>query len=189
MELDALKTAVRKFNDSGLAKGKIKMIGVTKDQMAKLFVEGVAALGDKGNELPDECIDAYNVLVEGINAEAGATAGAAETAAPEKPAEEKKDDKKADKKKDTKKDDKKKTEGGETKKKGLFADRARNKYGHVDGCQSAKLDDLLEKGGKLAEMAAAIGSSENRVLSHVKHLQEAKNITVEEKDGFYKIKA
>lgn len=187
MELDALKTAVRKFNDSGLAKSKVKMIGITKENMEKAFLEGVSALGEKANDLPDECIDAYNALVEamGEGTAEGATEAKAEEKTEEKPAETKKEEKKADKKKADKKPA---AEGGE-KKKGLFADRARNKYGHVEGCQSSKLDDLLEKGGKLADMAKEIGSSETRVLSHVKHLQEAKNITIEEKDGFYKIKA
>lgn len=190
MELDVLKTAVRKFNDSGLAKTKIKMIGITKDGMQEAFLKGVSDLGDKANDLPEECIDAYNDLVQAMNAEAEGGAGGEvkkEEKPAEKPAEDKKETKKAADKK--KADDKKKEDKPKGEKKGLFADKARNKYGHVEGCQSAKLDDLLEKGGTLADMAKEIGSSETRVLSHVKHLQEAKNLTIEEKDGFYKIKA
>ena len=64
----------------------------------------------------------------------------------------------------------------------------RNSYGHLITAQSGQLDELLERGMSVADMAKAIGSSEGRVKSHVKHLREDLKITVSEgKDGVFKI--
>jgi hypothetical protein len=87
-------------------------------------------------------------------------------------------------------EEKKETKKATTKGKPTAAEEkatGKNAYGHTLGKQSAQLDELLERGGTLESMAKAIGSSEGRVKSHVKHLREDLEVTVTEKEGVYRI--
>jgi hypothetical protein len=62
-----------------------------------------------------------------------------------------------------------------------------SRYGHREGSQAAKLDDLLFKGTTIKAAAEACDTKETRVKSHILHLQKKKGLTINEEEGVYKV--
>jgi hypothetical protein len=160
---------------------KIKVVAVSKEGLAKAFdaaVQGIDA--DVINTLPESMIDFYNAnfVEEGEGAEAATeTAAAAAPAGAAAPAPEK------EKKEKAKKEAKPPKEKKEKKEIPLSC------FGHQVGSQAAALDDLLNTGNAftLEELSTKSGRSVLGVKSHIKHLQEARSLTIGEKDGKFQL--
>lgn len=64
---------------------------------------------------------------------------------------------------------------------------ARTQFGHLVSAISGKIDLELMKGGKLEEIATAVGTDVGRVKSHMKHLEKDKEVKISETDGVLKV--
>jgi hypothetical protein len=161
---------------------KLKTIAVTKELLATAFdaaIQGIveAELADK---LPEEIIDYYN---ENFVDEEGAEA---EKAAEPAPAKEKTTAKAPVKEKAAAAPKAEKP----AKEKKVKAAVELSCFGHKIGSQAAALDDLLAPGKpiSLEELSKKSGRSLLGVKSHIKHLQDARKLVIESKDGTYTFK-
>jgi hypothetical protein len=186
LDFDLLKTMAKDLNaatfkkdgvDTPFLAKKVKVVATTKENLAKAFDAAVQGIdGDIINDLPEAIIDYYNA---NFAEDTSASAEAAPAADPEKKEEAPaKADKKTEKKTDAKK---------EEKKKAPKKDIPLSCFGHQEGSQAAKLDDLLAPGNPISldDLSKKSGRSPLGVKSHIKHLQEARKLTIMEKDGVY----
>jgi len=145
---------------------RLKTIAISKENLAKDFDAAIKSVSDEVvNDLPEDIIDFYNEFF-------GEESGDGDDESAEKPAKEKKE--KAEK---------------PAKEKKAKDPVELSCFGHKVGSQAAALDDLLE-GGKsisLTDLSAKSGRSALGVKSHIKHLQDARGLKIEEKNGVYKL--
>ncbi len=64
----------------------------------------------------------------------------------------------------------------------------RNSFGHKIGTGAAKMDELIERGGTLADITAVMlkdhpNFTRGQLTSHIKHLQKDRGAKIEIKDG------
>jgi hypothetical protein len=188
IDFDVLKEMAKRLNTLTYQKDgaevpyikKIKVVAVSKEGLAKAFdaaVQGIDA--DVINTLPEDMIDFYNAnfVEEGEAAEGTAETAAAAPAGAAAPAPEK------EKKEKAKKEPKPPKEKKEKKEIPLSC------FGHQVGSQAAALDDLFNTGNAftLEELSTKSGRSVLGVKSHIKHLQEARSLTIGEKDGKFQL--
>jgi biotin operon repressor len=156
---------------------RLKTIAISKENLAKDFDAAIKSVSDEVvNDLPEDIIDFYNEFF-------GEESGDGDDESAEKPAKEKKE--KAEK---PAKEKKEKAEKPAKEKKAKDPVEL-SCFGHKVGSQAAALDDLLE-GGKsisLTDLSAKSGRSALGVKSHIKHLQDARGLKIEEKNGVYKL--
>jgi hypothetical protein len=155
---------------------KIKTVGVSTDKLKTDFETAISKMDeDIQGVLPDAIIDFYNDLVNG------------EGEGEPEPEPESKDKKAATTKETPKAADKKK----EMKKKepGKKKEPAElSAFGHKVGSQAAKIDALLTPGKSISleDLIKGSGRSALGVKSHIKHLIEARNLTINVKDNMYR---
>ena len=65
---------------------------------------------------------------------------------------------------------------------------AKNAYGHRIGTTAADIDEALEKGGTLEDIAKKAGCKIGRVKGHIRGLEMKHETKCVEKDGKYSIK-
>jgi hypothetical protein len=191
LDLDVLKVMVKELNGAtydvdGTAtlflSKKIKTIAVTKEGLATAFdtaIQGIVE-ADLATNLPEEIIDYYN---ENFVDEEGAES---EKAAEPAPAKEKTAAKAPAKEKAAAAP---KAEKPVKEKKAKVAVEL-SCFGHKIGSQAAALDNLLAPGKpiSLEELSKKSGRSLLGVKSHIKHLQDARKLVIESKDGTYTLK-
>lgn len=161
--------------DVAFLEEKIKIAGVSTEKLKDSFVQAIASMDEDIQQvLPDEISDYYNDLI----AEDDPEADPEPEPEPEKPAKKAsaKDDKKKDKEK-AKKEPGKKKEPAEL-----------SVFGHKMNTQAAKLDALLAPGKSISleELIKGSGRSALGVKSHIKHLIEARGLTINVKDNMYR---
>jgi hypothetical protein len=167
-------------------------IGTSADKLAIAFAAAVNSIDDEiTGQLPDEVIDFYNDTDFPTEEESQSSEKEEEEpvtkktpaakAAPAKKEAPKKEAEKAPAKKEAVKEAPKKT----TKKK---EPAQLSVFGHKMNTQASKLDALLAPGKSisLADLVKGSGRSELGVKSHIKHLIESRNLTINEKDGVYR---
>ena len=158
----------------------IKTVGVSTDALFKAFSDAIEGLPDEVSpELPDDVIDFYNATISGAEAEPEPEAPKAK-AKPEAPkvkakAEAPKAKAKAEEpKKDKPKASKEKAE--------------LSIFGHKKVSQAGTLDALLAPGKSISleDLSKQSGRSILGVKSHIKHLMESRNLTINVKDNMYR---
>ena len=172
----ALNEAVYETEDGSEVKfldDKIKIAGVSAEKLKDSFIQAIASLDEDVQQvLPDEISDYYNDLISEDDPEADPEPE------PEKPAKKTaaKDDKKKEKEK-AKKEPGKKKEPAEL-----------SVFGHKMNTQAAKLDALLSPGKSISleELIKGSGRSALGVKSHIKHLIDARGLTINIKDNMYR---
>ena len=172
----ALNEAVYETEDGSEVKfldDKIKIAGVSAEKLKDSFIQAIASLDEDVQQvLPDEISDYYNDLISEDDPEADPEPE------PEKPAKKTaaKDDKKKEKEK-AKKEPGKKKEPAEL-----------SVFGHKMNTQAAKLDALLSPGKSISleELIKGSGRSALGVKSHIKHLIDARGLTINVKDNMYR---
>lgn len=194
LDLEVLKAMVKELNGATYDKDgtatlflakKIKTIAVTKETLATSFDEAIQGIveADLAVNLPEEIIDYYNENFVDAEGEEGAEAApepekaapakgkAPAAAAPTKKTPTPKAEKPAKEKKEK-------------------APVELSCFGHKVGSQAAALDDLLAPGKpiSLEELSKKSGRSLLGVKSHIKHLQDARKLTIEVADGMYTLK-
>jgi biotin operon repressor len=190
LDFDILKSMTKALNTATYTKDgeqvpflakKVKTIAVTKEGLAKAFDEAVQGIdADVVNDLPEEIIDYYN---ENFVEEAGEGAEAAGEGAEASPEEAKPP--KAEKSPNPKKEKAEKP----AKEKKPKKDIPLSCFGHQVGSQAAALDDLIAPGKAISldDLSKKSGRSPLGVKSHIKHLQDARGLTINEKDGMYQL--
>jgi len=165
---------------------KIKTVAVAKEALAKAFDEAVRSIPDEVvNDLPNEIIDFYNEFFSEATEEEVAAGEAADPAAETKePVEAATKEKKEKPVKE-----KKEKPVKEKKPKKEKASKELSCFGHKLGTQAAALDDLLAPGEpiSLADLVAKSGRSTLGVKGHIKHLQDSRELVIENKDGVYRL--
>lgn len=149
---------------------KIKIAGVSTEKLKDSFIQAIATMDEDVQQvLPDEISDYYNDLI----AEDDDAEPEPEPAKPEKKASAKEDKKK----------EKAKKEPGKKKEPAELS-----VFGHKMNTQAAKLDALLAPGKSISleELIKGSGRSALGVKSHVKHLIEARGLTINVKDNMYR---
>lgn len=160
--LNAAVYEVEGEGDVAFLENKIKVVGVSVEKIAEAFVAAINGLDeDVAGVLPDDVIDFYNDIIK----------------EDEEPKPEEKPTKAAKKEPAAKKDPATKKEPVEL-----------SVFGHKKGSQAAKLDELLAPGKyiSLEDLVKQSGRSTLGVKSHIKHLCEARKLTIQEKDGTYR---
>lgn len=151
---------------------KIKIAGVSTEKLKDSFIQAIATMDEDVQQvLPDEISDYYNDLIS-------------EDPEPEPEPEPEKPSKKASAKDDKKKEkEKAKKEPGKKKEPAELS-----VFGHKMGSQAAKLDALLAPGKNISleELIKGSGRSALGVKSHIKHLIEARGLTINVKDNMYR---
>ena len=151
---------------------KIKTVGATTEALLKAFEDAIGSLSDDVSpELPDDVIDFYNEVVSGADAE--------EEPEPEAPkAKAKAEAPKAKAKEDPKKD----------KPKASKEKAELSIFGHKKVSQAGTLDALLAPGKSISleDLSKQSGRSILGVKSHIKHLIESRNLTINVKDNMYR---
>jgi len=158
---------------------KIKTVGATTEALLKAFEDAIGSLSDDVSpELPDDVIDFYNEVVSGADAEEEpepeAPKAKAKAEAPKAKAEAPKAKAKEDPKKDKPKASKEKAE--------------LSIFGHKKVSQAGTLDALLAPGKSISleDLSKQSGRSILGVKSHIKHLIESRNLTINVKDNMYR---
>ena len=140
----------------------IKTVGVSTDALFKAFSDAIEGLPDEVSpELPDDVIDFYNATISGAEAEPEPEAPKAKA----KAEEPKKDKPKASKEK-----------------------AELSIFGHKKVSQAGTLDALLAPGKSISleDLSKQSGRSILGVKSHIKHLMESRNLTINVKDNMYR---
>jgi hypothetical protein len=183
IDFDVLKAKAKELNGLTYQKDgaevsfikKIKVVAVSKEGLAKAFDAAVQSISpDIINTLPEAMIDYYNAnFADDGEAAAAAPAAAAPAPDPEKKEKAKKEPKEPKPPKEKK----------EKKEIPLSC------FGHQVGSQAAALDDLLNTGDEysLEDLSKKSGRSPLGVKSHIKHLQEVRKLTINEKEGKYQL--
>ena len=169
VNVEVLKQAVSTLNESGLLTKKVKLVGVSKENMINAFAFAVESIVEKGDgeKIPEIASAFYNDLF-------------ADEAQVKPKAKEKK--KVAEKKKETKKEEKKPDKAPVKKEKEKVLPNV-NAYGAKEGNQTFVIDEMLIQGGfTMDEIATAASTNVKRVRTH---LQARKNVFAWEvkKDG------
>lgn len=187
IDIGELKEAVKLLNNSGLAPDKIKVIGLSKENMVKKFTEQVFAVPDeKGDELPDDVINLYNSIMETDKADGGEAQAAAPV--PAAPAPEKKEKTAAPAKKEKPAAAEKKEKVPKEKKvKEPKPDEPKSIFGHKLNSQAGKIDGAIEKGSSMEDICKAAGSNPGRVRNHIQYLRKVKEVNVILEEGIYKV--
>lgn len=185
---DKLKEMAKKINqavyDEDGEKKKflekpIKTIGVSKETLATEFAKAVEGMADELIELFSKDYQEIAVFYNDNDflPEVASTEKKTETT------EKKKEEKAAPKEKEKKSAPKADKPPKETKKAELSI------YGHKIGSQAAVIDDLISSGKSISleELSKKSGRSVLGVKSHIKHLGEARGLTIEEKEGSYRL--
>lgn len=193
-------TAAKSLNESGLAASKVKVVGVSNEEMVKQFLFAVESIkpedeekipdivGDVFNSLRDE-EDAGTLVIAGRTAPSGLEVeevdGVAEEGEPgvegatqEKINAESKTEEKPEKTKKTK-------------------EKNKNEFGHNEGSMADTIDKLLIEGTTKANAIAVLKKNHGRdeahaaskFKAHVAYLKKEmlKNITLDETTMEYKI--
>jgi outer membrane biosynthesis protein TonB len=151
---------------------KIKIAGVSTEKLKDSFIQAIATMDEDVQQvLPDEISDYYNDLIS-------------EDPEPEPEPEPEKPSKKTSAKEEKKKEkEKAKKEPGKKKEPAELS-----VFGHKMNTQAAKLDALLAPGKSISleELIKGSGRSALGVKSHVKHLIEARGLTINVKDNMYR---
>jgi outer membrane biosynthesis protein TonB len=151
---------------------KIKIAGVSAEKLKDSFIQAIATMDEDVQQvLPDEISDYYNDLIS-------------EDPEPEPEPEPEKPSKKTSAKEEKKKEkEKAKKEPGKKKEPAELS-----VFGHKMNTQAAKLDALLAPGKSISleELIKGSGRSALGVKSHVKHLIEARGLTINVKDNMYR---
>jgi hypothetical protein len=160
--IEALNKATFKTEDGTEKKfveQNLKTVAITKANMLDSFVKAVEGMDEKiAENLPEVVSKFYNVFVS----EAEEDDQPAPVPAAKK--EKKPKEPKAPKEKKPKKE------------KAVLSE-----YGHKQGSQAAKLDDLLKEGGHTVdEMAQISGRTTLGVRSHIQHLRNDRKLVIEE---------
>ena len=170
IEFGPLKEAIKELNASGLVEATLKTIGVGKEVMATNFIEAIEALTDEAAEqLPEGCVDMYNVLVSD---EVEAVEAAA-AAAPEKTAKAPKAEKapKAPK-----------AEKSPKAEKAQKAQKARGPFGSVVGSLANNIDELVAKGTTIEDIMAKAAVTRSRAVTHIKFIEKERGVVVTKTD-------
>jgi outer membrane biosynthesis protein TonB len=151
---------------------KIKIAGVSTEKLKDSFIQAIATMDEDVQQvLPDEISDYYNDLIS-------------EDPEPEPASEPEKPSKKTSAKEEKKKEkEKAKKEPGKKKEPAELS-----VFGHKMNTQAAKLDALLAPGKSISleELIKGSGRSALGVKSHIKHLIEARGLTINVKDNMYR---
>jgi outer membrane biosynthesis protein TonB len=151
---------------------KIKIAGVSTEKLKDSFIQAIATMDEDVQQvLPDEISDYYNDLIS-------------EDPEPEPEPEPEKPSKKTSAKEEKKKEkEKAKKEPGKKKEPAELS-----VFGHKMNTQAAKLDALLAPGKSISleELIKGSGRSALGVKSHIKHLIEARGLTINVKDNMYR---
>jgi hypothetical protein len=151
---------------------KIKIAGVSAEKLKDSFIQVIASLDEDVQQvLPDEISDYYNDIIS-------------EDPEPEPEPEPEKPSKKTSAKEEKKKEkEKAKKEPGKKKEPAELSI-----FGHKMNTQAAKLDALLAPGKSISleELIKGSGRSGLGVKSHIKHLIEARGLTINVKDNMYR---
>jgi hypothetical protein len=151
---------------------KIKIAGVSAEKLKDSFIQVIASLDEDVQQvLPDEISDYYNDIIS-------------EDPEPEPEPEPEKPSKKTSAKEEKKKEkEKAKKEPGKKKEPAELSI-----FGHKMNTQAAKLDALLAPGKSISleELIKGSGRSALGVKSHIKHLIEARGLTINVKDNMYR---
>jgi len=193
LDSDVLKAMVKELNGATYDKDgtatlflvkKIKTIAVTKEALAVAFDAAIQSIveADLAANLSEEIIDYYNENF--VDAEEEGAEKAEEP--PPAPVKEKTPTKAPAKEKAAAAP---KAEKPPKEKKEKTAVEL-SCFGHKIGSQAALLDDLLAPGTpiSLEELSKKSGRSNLGVKSHVKHLIDARKLTIEVKDNMYTLK-
>jgi hypothetical protein len=191
LDFDLLKAMTKELNAATYKKGeedvpflakKVKAIATTKANLAAAFDKAVQGIDPNViNDLPEKIIDYYNA---NFADEGGGEAASAPEAAKEAPAPEAAKEAPAPAKP---KKEKAAPAADKPKKVPPKKDVPLSCFGHQEGSQAAKLDELLAPGNPISldDLAKKSGRSPLGVKSHIKHLIEARKQTITEKDGVY----
>ncbi len=193
---------------------KIKIVAITKEDLAKRFDEAIQSIPDEiVNDLPEEIIEFYNEFFADDPEDFAEEGGQEEPEEPEEPeeseepeepeepeeSEEPEEPEEVEAKEEVIVPEKSPTRGrppkapkkeeGEKPAKPKKAPAEKSVFGHKKGSQAAMLDELLNTGEPitLAELAEKSGRSPFGVKSHIKHLIADCGLTIEVKEGVYRL--
>lgn len=161
VNIEQFKEAVKELNNSGLLEKKVKVVGISKEEMIKAFAFAVEHLDDaKKKKLPKLVTAMYNDIF------------ADEAKKPPKAA------KKAPKKEEKKPEKKEKSPLVKT-----------NEWGAKEGHQTFIIDGMLKKGGfTLEEMARAAATTMKRVSTHMQARKNQYKLTITREGKKYYVK-